>query len=133
MTRGMYRPNNKSIWIAERFQRNDELIAEIQTTDRVLKHEIARVLDSLDKNGVRLSDAQPICKSYAQDVESLTGIQKQVLNHYAQGNALGRREVFAEAYAISHSTASPADALWRQYFAKAFPNTMRLVKDAELP
>jgi hypothetical protein len=133
VTRGMYRPHIKSIWIAERFQRNGELMAELKTTDRVLKHEVAHMLDTLDKTGIRLSDAKPFRESYAEDLKSLTGVQKQVLNHYAGGTPLGRREVFAEAYAITHSAATPADAMWRQYFAKAFPNILRLVKDAELP
>lgn len=131
-TRGLYDSQQRTIFICERFQRKGEWISELADIDRILKHEIGHVIDKLDKSGVHLTDGPNYVAAYGADIGSMTSARRHALDYYATGKVGGRREVFAEAYAIAHSNPTAIDAKWRSTFVQAFPNMMRLVEKRDI-
>lgn len=130
--RGLYRNDTKSIYVAENFKRLDYWITEATTEERVLRHEIGHALDDTGAAGYWLSDRPTFRRAWDKDMSQMSQGRRQYFDHYTSSDT-GRREAFAEAYAILHTTEVAADKAWRMQFAKTFPNVMKQVEQGNWP
>ena len=130
--RGLYKIETKNVYLAEQFKRSGDWITEASSEERVLRHEIGHALDDTGTRGKWLSDRAPFRRAWDKDLSQLSKPRRQYFEHFTDADT-GRREAFAEAYAILHTPEVAADRSWRSQFAKTFPNVMKLVEQGNLP
>jgi hypothetical protein len=103
---------------------------EVVPADRiegVFRHELGHAYDRAAGGQLRFQSAHPkFVAAYERDLRSIALGDRGLLEYYLQGDAAGRQEAYAEAFAILLGGGS--DPIKRDAFLRAFPRVTTHLK-----
>jgi hypothetical protein len=116
-------PSRRLVVVAEKRRNRQGEVVPAERIEGVFRHELGHAYDRAAGGKLRFRSAHPeFMAAYASDQRSLAHAERSPLAYYLQGDAAGRQEAFAEAFAIVLGGGS--DPLKRDAFIRAFPRVM---------
>jgi hypothetical protein len=120
-------PSRRLVVVAEKRRNRHGEVVPADRIEGVFRHELGHAYDRAGGGPHRFQSAHPeFTAAYHLDRRAIPGEDRGLLEYYLQGDAAGRQEAFAEAFAILLGGGS--DPLKRDAFLRAFPRVMAHVE-----
>ncbi|MBW3597290.1 MAG: hypothetical protein KY475_08450 [Planctomycetes bacterium] len=113
-------PQRRLVVVAERRRNLKGEIVSSSRIEGVLRHEVGHAYDRIAGGRYGFDSSHPqFLKAYHRDLQTIAGADREVLAYYLQGDAAGRQEAYAEAFALVLGGGS--DPPKQMAFLRAFP------------
>jgi hypothetical protein len=120
-------PHRRLVVVAEKRRNRHGEVVPADRIEGVFRHELGHAYDRAAGGSLRFQSAHPeFAAAYESDLRSISRNDRGLLKYYLQGDAAGRQEAYAEAFAILLGGGS--DPIKRDAFLRAFPRVTALLK-----
>ncbi len=122
-------PQRQMVVIAEKRRNRQGEVVIAERIEGVLRHEIGHAFDRIAGGNLRFQSSHPaFVNAYERDLHEIAKEQGAKLGYYLQGDAAGRQEAYAEAFAIVLGGGS--DPNKQDDFLNAFPRVIAFVEQS---